>query len=201
MEKAVTPYPDSAAILYIWSSSHRSAAHFDRLKDEGRIHHCDDLAAEVSHSQNVLRDVLHGHVRGKARLRNAKFLDLFNYLYRLPSKLGKLTDDVTTAKENFEAARLRYNQECIQSAGPAEVGEEENAYDAEFSALDLPATVGGEVFLPDPQVAWVLAGYGILGATLASAFALGPQWAVGVQGGSLIPECAAFLSGLRLVMP
>lgn len=106
-------------------------------------------------------------------------------------------------KQVYDQHRLAYDRECLginsQATQPVP-----SVQPLELSSVDLPVTIGGEVMLPEPSVRWVLAGYGVLGASVAAtaaAIAIVPETAMGITAASLFPECAPVLSGLRFVIP
>ncbi len=159
---------DAALYPGPWSASHRSTVHFDRLRSAKRLGSCDDLAHEVKQKQDTLLQELEKFATTQNQLAGATASDLLYYLHTFPIHLGVLTDSVTTAQRNFEASRSRYNQECLGQPAPevAPVSEAPDQ-DAEFSVVELPATIGGEVFFSEPPLGWVIAGYGILGVSVA----------------------------------
>lgn len=114
------------AMVYVgpWiSASHRDPVHYERVMRARRLRRCDDLGQEVARAQDTLRRELEKWGATQKRLIGATFSDLFFYLKTFPIHLGILTEALTNAEAKFDAARARYNQECLGQDAPVYVHE------------------------------------------------------------------------------
>lgn len=118
---AVQSRQESSFYVGPWYAEHRNVSHFDRLKSEGRLRECDGLAVDVAQKQDVLRRELEKLAGRNWRLAQATFSDLFFYLKTFSIHLGVLSDATKTAELEFDAARARYNRDCLGQNAPVYV--------------------------------------------------------------------------------
>lgn len=110
------PVSDQSTIVYHpWFPEHRNA-HFERLKNSGKLQDCDALSGDVGRKESQLRDLLVAHVRGNWSFLSYTPHDLIRFLYQNPLRLfssGIPTDNIAAARQEFEVTRGRYDQECL----------------------------------------------------------------------------------------
>lgn len=170
---AVQSRQESSIYVGPWLAEHHNVSHIDRLKSEGRLRECDGLAVDVARKQDVLRRELEKLAGRNWRLAQATFSDLFFYLKTFPIHLGTLSDATKAAELEFDAARARYNQECLDQHAPVYVTHSLSVEPAKDDLLRLSVlrvaqfATRGALYVYDHP--WQIAGVAALGIALALA--------------------------------
>lgn len=189
----------SVATTLLWSATHRNGENGTRLHEEGKLQDCDELGAAVARHHDTWSQLVSRRQLFQRDPMGSLIADMQAFFGDRPSLMfgyGQPQDEIERAWRGFEILQDDYNRRCLGKPETTSTP----AQDLAFIALDLPATIGGELQLSEPPLKTILAWYGVLGlAFIVPATALG--LAAGIELVPFFTELAPISSGLRLVTP